>query len=239
MSMTNPILTVQNLGVTFNDETILHSITFSVNKGDIVVIVGPNGAGKTTLMRALLGLVPHSGSVEWHTKKASYLPPYELLQRKDIPPLTIEEFFLCKKKINPAEIPVLLEEVGLNPLIASKQFNELSTGQFQRMLIAWSLISNPQVILFDDPATAIDIKGQAKLYGLLKKLWQDKKLTMILVTHNLDIVWEHATHVLCLNKTIICQGKPETTLTPETLFQLYGWGVKKYEHHHDKPRNNQ
>jgi ABC-type Mn2+/Zn2+ transport system ATPase subunit len=228
------ILEVKNLGVTFNDEIILHDISFSVNERDIIVIVGPNGAGKTTLLRALLGFIPHTGTVTWYTKNLSYLPPHEMLHHKDIPPLTIQEFFLCKKSISKQKIPSMLQTVGLDPAIEMKQFTELSTGQFQRMLIAWALISNPSVILFDDPATAIDISGQAELYALLKKLWEKHHLTIILVTHNLNIVWEHATHVLCLNKTIICQGKPEVTLTPENLEKIYGWGVKLYEHRHDK-----
>jgi len=229
-----PILDVSNLGVTLNQETILHNITFSIKKGGIIVIVGPNGAGKTTLLRALLGLIPHTGTATWHTQEISYLPPLEMLHRKDIPPLTIDEFFLCKKCIHSAEIPTILKAVGLDPSIQKKQFIELSTGQFQRMLIAWALITNPSVILFDDPVTAIDISGQAELYQLLKKLWHERNMSMLLVTHNLNIVWEYATHVLCLNKTILCQGKPETTLTPENLSKIYGWGVKLYEHRHNQ-----
>jgi len=231
--MANEVVHVTNLGVKFNKEVILHDISFSVKEGDIIVIVGPNGAGKTTLMRAILNIIPHTGMVIWATERRAYLPPHEMLNQKDIPPLTIEEFFLCKKKIDKQEIPKLIEQVGLKKNILNKQFSELSTGQFQRMLIAWSLISDPAVLLYDDPATAIDIAGQKALYDLLQKLWKEKKLTMILVTHNLNVVWEYATHVICLNKTIICQGKPEATLTPENLSKVYGWGVKLYEHRHD------
>jgi len=232
--MANTILEVKNLSVQFDSERVLHDISFSVKQGEIIIIIGPNGAGKTTLLRSLLGLIPHKGIITWHTKNISYLPPYELLARSDIPPLTIKDFFLCKKCINKKDIPKALQDVGLEPEIQHKQFTELSTGQFQRMLIAWALINNPEIILFDDPATAIDIQGQTELYNLLKSLWKKRNLTMILITHNLNIVWEQATHVLCLNKTIVCQGKPEATLTPENLYKIYGWGVKPYEHHHDK-----
>lgn len=231
--MTNPLLEVNNLNVEFDGEKILKDITFSVKEGEIIIIVGPNGAGKTTLFRAILGLIPHKGTVQWHTKDISYLPPHENLQAKNIPPLTIKDFFACKKSINIHDLPEALKLVGLKPTMQQKQFSELSTGQFQRMLIAWALIGNPRAILFDDPATAIDIQGQAELYELLKSHWKKQKMTMILITHNINMVWEHATRVICLNKTILCQGKPKETLTHENLYNIYGWSVKPYEHNHD------
>ena len=229
--MTNIILNVKKLNVQFNHETILENINFSVHKGDIFVLVGPNGAGKSTLLRALLNLVEYSGVVKWSTQNVSYLPPHETLNQKEIPPLTVQDFFLCKKKANKKEIPSLLESVGLETNIQTKQFSELSTGQFQRMLIAWALANKPSVLLLDDPATAIDTKGQKIIYELLHKLWKEKKLTLIIVTHDLDVVWQYATQVLCMNKTIMCQGKPQATLTPENLKKLYGWGAM-YEHKH-------
>jgi len=232
--MADTLLEVNNLNVEFGNETILKDISFSVKRGEIIVIVGPNGAGKTTLFRALLGLISHTGKVKWSTQNIAYLPPHERVESKNIPPLTIKDFFLCKKSIDRKDIPKILKSVGLAPEFEKKQFTELSTGQFQRMLIAWSLINNPSVILFDDPINAIDIQGQIELYQLLKSNWEKRDMTIVMITHNLNLVWEHATHVMCLNKTIVCQGKPEATLTPENLYNLYGWGVKTYEHKHNQ-----
>ena len=232
-SMDNsPILQVQNLSVSYDDNQVLSDISFKVNKKDVLVILGPNGAGKTTLLRATLGLVKHTGSVKWDTKKISYLPPQEFLQRKNLPPLSIEEFFMFKTK-DKDKIRSMLVEVGIEPDLLSRQFGALSTGQFQRMLIAWALISDPDVLIFDEPTAGIDIGGEETIYTLLHKFWVQRNLSIILVTHDLNIVWEHANQVICLNKRKTCQGIPTEVLTPEKLKELYGTGVKYYEHHHN------
>ena len=100
------------------------------------------------------------------------------------------------------------------------------------MIIAWALVSEPSVLLFDEPTAGIDIGGQETIYSLLHKFWREGNLTMLLVTHNLDIVWEHANNVLCLNKKMLCYGKPREVLTPESLEELYGMEIKFYEHTH-------
>jgi len=228
-----PVLKVQNLSVSFEENNIISNLSFSVKKKDVLVVLGPNGAGKTTLLRAILGLLKHSGTVEWSTKNISYLPPQEFLQRKNLPPLSVEDFFKFKTK-NREEIHKIFYEVGLSPDLLSRQFGVLSTGQFQRMSIAWSLINNPEVLIFDEPTSGIDIGGEETIYTLLHKFWEQRNLTIILVTHDLNIVWEHANQVLCLNKQKMCLGEPNMVLTPEKLKQLYGTGLKYYEHHHGK-----
>ncbi len=231
--MGQPILEIKNLSVKINNETILYDITFSIQPNDVIVIIGPNGAGKTTLLRSILNLIPHEGIVKWNAKKIGYLPPHESINRPEIPPQTIRDFFMCKKHMNSQDITDSLKNVGLNPHIQHKQITALSTGQFQRMLVAWVLVSSPSILLLDDPVTAIDIEGQAEIYKLLESIRKKNNMTIILITHNLKLVWDHATKVICLDKKVICQGKPERILTPENLYKVYGWGVKPYEHHHD------
>jgi len=232
------ILTVDNLSVSYGDTEIISNLSFQVEKHDVLVVLGPNGAGKTTLLRAMLGLIKHQGKVQWNTKKISYLPPQEFLQRKNLPPLSIEEFFGFKIKdksgLNPPvdRMHQAFYEVGLDSTLLSHNFDALSTGQFQRMLIAWALIDDPDILLFDEPTSGIDIGGEETIYTLLHKFWEKKNLTIILVTHDLNIVWEHASNVLCLNKKQACIGKPNEVLTPEQLKKLYGTGIKYYEHQH-------
>ncbi len=225
------VLEVKNLNVQFNGEKILQNLTFEVKKGETLVILGPNGAGKTTLLRTLLKLVPYKGSIKWTTKNISYLPPQELFSKKKLPPLNIKDFFEFKK-ISHQKIIDSLQSVGLDKNIMKKQFGTLSTGEFQRMMIAWSLVNNPDVLLFDEPTTGIDIGGEETIYSLLHKFWQERKLTILLVTHDLNIVWEHSDKVLCLNKKILCTGKPKHILTIKNLQELYGTGIKFYKHKH-------
>ncbi|MFA5074706.1 MAG: metal ABC transporter ATP-binding protein [Candidatus Babeliales bacterium] len=230
--MNKIILEVQNLSVSFDQEKILSDLSFDVTKGEVLVILGPNGAGKTTLLKALLGLVPYTGKVEWKNKKISYLPPQELFVRKDLPPLSIQDFFEFKN-VSKSKIIEFLNLVGLDPSILTKQFNTLSTGQFQRMVIAWALIDEPSILLFDEPTSGIDLGGEETIYSLLHKFWKEKKLTILLVTHDLNIVWDHASNVLCLNKKKLCMGKPDKILSPEKLKELYHSDVKFYSHEHN------
>lgn len=231
MQNVNEVLSVKNLHIAYGSQTIIDNLSFNVAEREILIILGPNGAGKTTLLRALQNLLPYRGTVTWRAGKISYLPPQEFLQRQNLPPLNIAEFFSFKTDDNDT-IKSMIAEVGLDDSLLARQFDELSTGQFQRMLIGWALLDNPDVLIFDEPTSGIDIGGEETIYSLLHKFWQNKNLTILLVTHDLNIVWEYATKVICLNKQQVCMGKPEEVLTPEQLKNLYGTGIKFYKHQH-------
>lgn len=227
----NTVLTVSNLQIAYEEDSVIKDLTFTVEKNDILIILGPNGAGKTTLLRALQNLLPYQGTVSWNARKISYLPPQEFLQRQNLPPLNIKEFYAFKTT-DQNTIKSMIIDVGLDESLLTHQFNELSTGQFQRMLIGWALLDNPDVLILDEPTSGIDIGGEETIYSLLHKFWQNQNLTILLVTHDLNIVWEYATQVLCLNQQQMCMGKPDDVLTPEQLRSLYGTGIKFYKHQH-------
>ena len=229
--MSKPILSVSNVSVIFDHQQALRDISFDVNEHDTLVIVGPNGAGKSTLLKTLLGLIAHSGTITWHTKKIGYLPPQEAILKKDIPPLTVKDFFSLQSAASSQYEP-MLKEVGLPQSILTQSFNTLSTGQFQRMMLAWILIDNPDVILLDEPTAGIDIGGKETIYTLLHTIWEKRKLTIIMVTHDISFIWKHATNVLCINQSLECYGPPEETITPEILKKMYGTEVSIYEHRH-------
>ena len=229
--MAEPILKVKNLNVNFGKEDIIKDLSFEVKRGEVLVILGPNGAGKTTLLRALLGLIPYEGEIVWESKNISYLPPQELIQRKYLPPMTVEEFFRFKD-VGKEDILKIFEEVGLDASLLKRPFNALSTGQFQRMTIAWALVDNPDILLFDEATYGIDAGGEETIYSLLHKFWEKRNITILLVTHDLDIVYEHANSVLCLNKEKMCYGEPTKILTPQNLEKIYGTGIKFYKHAH-------
>ncbi|WP_031435331.1 metal ABC transporter ATP-binding protein [Methylomarinum vadi] len=231
MNEKNTLLTVRDLRINYGAEPIISGLSFTVSQGDILIFLGPNGAGKTTLLRGLLDLLPYQGDVEWNARKISYLPPQEFLQRQNLPPLTIEEFFAIKTTDRQAVLSIF-QEVGLDESLLAHQFGQLSTGQFQRMLIGWSLVDNPDVLILDEPTSGIDVGGEETIYSLLYRFWHKQNLTIMLVTHDLNVVWEYATQVICLNKQQTCMGKPDEVLTPEQLKQLYGTGIKFYKHQH-------
>ncbi len=225
----NLALKVKNLTVELGGQRIIENLSFELKKGETLVVLGPNGAGKTTLLRALLGIIPYTGEVIWSVKNTSYLPPNELLQRKEIIPLTVEDFYSLKEVQKERAIDSL-KSVGLSGDIFNKRIAHLSTGQFQRLSIAWSLVDKPDTLLFDEPTSGIDIEGTETIYSLLHGFWKKQHLTIILVTHDLSVVWEHADNVLCLNKRGLCYGAPSHVLTTESLKQLYGVGIKYYKH---------
>ena len=230
MSGKEIILEVKDLRVELEGEKILENLSFKVRKGEVLTILGPNGAGKTVLLKTLLGLFPFKGKVKWKKKVKIGYVPQRLPFIKDIP-LSVEEFFKLKK-VSEERIKDVLFSVGIKNLgILKKKVGELSAGQFQRILIAFALIDEPDVLLFDEPMAGIDIGAEETIYSFLEKLRKKKNLTILLVTHDLSIVYKFASHCLCLNKKLLCWGRPQR-ITPEVLSELYGGKIKIYKHKH-------
>lgn len=224
------ILEVKNVSVSFDREEVLKNLSFSVSKGEALAIIGPNGAGKTVLFRALLGLIPYKGSVLWRDKVLiGYVPQKMDFDRKI--PLTVEEFFLLKSKnffIRKVKFLGHLDHelsvVGLGKEILKKPLGELSGGQLQRVLISWAMLDHPDVLLFDEPTAGIDIGSEETIYNVMHRLQDERGTTIILISHDLNIVYHYASEVLCINKSMICKGKPSDVLNPRELANLYGGG---------------
>jgi zinc transport system ATP-binding protein len=229
--MSKELLEVKKLNVQLGDDLVLRDLDFKVGKGEFLAILGPNDTGKSTLLKSLLGLLPYKGEIIWHGRpNINYLPERLSPSKFQEYPLSVQEFFKFKK-VPDKKIKTALRSVGLkSPGILRKNPGELSAGQFQRMLIAWSLIDDPEVLLLDEPTVGIDIGGEETIYSLLHSFWRKNKLTILLVTHELDIVYAYSTNVLCLRKEKICYGPPKRALTPEALHNLYSMEVKFHQH---------
>ena len=244
------ILQVRDLNVKFVNLPILQNLSFDVDKGDILAVIGPNGAGKTVLFRALLELVPYQGKIKWQENiKVGYVPQ-KISVDKDLPLNTFE--FLKFKKVPLEEIMEALDAVGLiNPSahnnehspnkqnyhphhhLLNTKLGELSGGELQRVLIAYAIIDRPDILLFDEPTAGIDIGGEETIYSLLKKLRQKENLTIILISHDLNIIYQYADNILCINKEKLCYGPTHKTLTEAAIKKLYGPQVGFYKHGHN------
>ena len=224
----NYILEVQDLSVSFDNLEVLKDISFSVSDGDFLAIIGPNGAGKTVLFRALMGIVPYDGEVKWRANVKIGYVPQKLIEKAELP-LTVREFFMLKSKnlffkdkqvLN--SIVHELKSVSIGADILDQQLINLSRGQLQRVLISWAILGHPQVLLFDEPTAGIDIAGEESVYNMLHKLQDERGMTVIIISHDLNIVYRYANNVLCLNKKRLCYGEPERALTSEQIKRLYG-----------------
>ena len=191
------ILEVENLSVSFDGQTVLENINFILNKGEVLAVIGPNGAGKSVLFRALLGLIPYSGKIIWRTGLKIGYAPQKLTIDRGLP-LTVKEF-LGLKSSSKSNILKALSSVGIDTgpehehhpehHILNRQLGFLSGGEFQRVLISWSLVDDPDVLLFDEPTTGIDIGGEETIYNLLHELQDKRNLTIVLISHDLNVVY--------------------------------------------------
>jgi zinc transport system ATP-binding protein len=229
------VLEVSDCAVVLDGQTLLSKISFTVRKGEALAVIGPNGAGKTLLFKALLGLVPFSGRIVWQAGLRIGYVPQKFPVDKTVP-LTVREFFLLKAKRfwfpNETFLKHLSHElslVGLSQEVLARPVGELSGGQLQRLLIAWAMLDHPEVMLFDEPTAGIDIGFEETVYHLLQRLQKERGTTILLISHELNIVYRYADQVLCLNRVMLCHGKPHEVLHPRDLTRLFGEGAF-YEH---------
>lgn len=222
------ILEVRDLSVNFGRDDILKDITFSVDEGDFLAVIGPNGAGKTVLFRALMNLIPYDGEINWREGiKIGYVPQ-RLMEKSELP-LTVKEFFILKsnnlffkdKKLIDS-ITHELKSADLDAGILNQQLINLSRGQMQRVLISWAILGHPEVLLFDEPTAGVDIVGEESVYNMLHKLQDERGITIVMISHDLNVVFRYANNVLCLNKEQLCYGEPKQSLTSEQIKKLYG-----------------
>lgn len=230
------VLEIKNLSFEYvKGVSVIDNVSFSIRENATTIVIGPNGSGKTTLLKIMIGLLdPTSGSVRIHGKKPKdirksigYVP--QKLYFDTTFPITVMEFLGLSGHSSKEDMIDILENVGARYLISSR-LGELSGGQLQRVLIARSLLGNPKILFLDEPMSGIDMGGEKNFYQLINSVQEKYNITVIMVSHEVNVVSEIASQVICINKEMLCSGSPDATLLPELIEDLYGSGVSLYKH---------
>ncbi len=243
--MGQSLIEFRGVSLGYGATPILHNLSFTIEEGDFFAAVGPNGAGKTTILRAILRiLVPQAGEIRLANRAASPLAFGYVPQERELDPifpLTAQEIVLMgrTKRLGPwrrwgnedRRIALRsLEEAGIAHL-AKIPFQELSGGQKQRTLIARALAAEPDVLVFDEPTAGMDLPSERSIMELVRRLHQETHLTIVMVTHNLNVVANYARRLAIVDRErgTFSVGAKEEILTDEQLSRLYGTGVRVYE----------
>ena len=235
------VIEAKNLSFIYEKEPILKDISFEITKGNIVAIVGPNGSGKTTLLKALLGfLAPQRGSITVFGKppsqireKVGYVPQHFEFDRSF--PITVLEFLKVScSGCSEEKIREYLSHLGVEG-IPQERLGSLSGGQLQRVLVVRAMLHDPEILYLDEPASGIDVGGERDFYQLISHIHQDHGTTIIMVSHEIDVVYAFADQVICVNRKLVCSGVPTQVLTPEVLHELYGKDTTLYHHKEKHP----
>ncbi len=231
------LVSARGLGLRRAGRDLIADVDLDVRPGEIVTIIGPNGAGKTTLVKLMLGLEkPDKGQISRAPGvRVGYVP-----QRFDVDvtiPMTVAKFLsLGLPAATASRVRAALEEVGA-ARIADQQLSRVSGGETQRVLIARALLRDPNLLVLDEPASGIDLTGEADLYDLIGRLRDSRKLGVLLVSHDLHVVMAKSDRVVCLNGHVCCSGQPETVAQHPEYGRLFGRQAAQslgiYRHHHD------
>lgn len=235
----------------YDGESVLEDITMAMKRGEFVGVIGPNGSGKTTLLKILLGLLqPSSGSVFLFGEKISQFKDWQKIgyvpQRPGASvtsfPITVEEvvglgrvntkhLFDIPSSKDREEVTHALDAVGMEHY-RRRLIHELSGGQQQKVFIAKALVTHPELLILDEPTVGVDVDAQAKFYELLRDLKKKFQLTLVLVSHDVDVVAHEVDIVACLNKRLICHGPPNDIMKGDFIGKLYNKDLRFVVHGH-------
>ena len=241
MSIENNILVKLNeVGIKQNDKWLVRGVSLEVKNNDFITIVGPNGAGKSVLLECLMGtFIPNSGSIK-RKKNISmgYIPQNFNLEKSM--PISVKRFLNLNKKFLQVNLDRAIEETGILSILNSN-LATLSGGELQKVLLARSLLSNPELLILDEPAQNLDIKSQLNFYNLLNEIFENRNLSILMVSHDLHMVMASTRKVICLFNHICCSGEPQKVAKDPEFINLFGNDMAKmmsvYQHTHDHTHN--
>lgn len=233
---------VNNLSYAYSSQQVLQSMSFSIAQGEIFIIIGPNGAGKTTLIKLMAGIIKRqSGQIDvlqepigsYSQKKLAQVLAYV---PQGLPvgfPFTVEETVLLgraphQKVLGLAsedDLKIVQQTMTFTEVdhLARRKLDQLSGGEQQRVLIARALCQQPQVVLLDEPTASLDLSHQIRIMDLMERLKTEKGVTVVMVSHDVNLAAMYADQLLLLKAgQIVCMGSPDEVLNFEILEETYG-----------------
>ena len=221
MKTSNALISATNVSVLKNQKSILKNIDVKINKNDFITIIGPNGAGKTMLLKCLMGFYkPNFGEIQKKDKlKIGYMP--QSINIINTMPIMVKNFITVRKKYDDISFKQVISEVDISQLV-NKQLSVLSGGEMQRVLLARSLLNNPDLLVLDEPAQNLDISGQLSFYKLIQEIYSKRSISILMVSHDLHLVMVSTKKVLCLSNHICCSGKPQQVAKDPEFISMFG-----------------
>ncbi|MBQ9494988.1 MAG: metal ABC transporter ATP-binding protein [Treponema sp.] len=228
---------ISNLTVQSGKAVILDNISLHMHCGELTAIVGRNGAGKTTFLKALLGAVPHTGTITFESENKApttkprfgYVPQQLSLDAGS--PVSVEDLVLASVSRYPVWLPRrkkdktlvqhVLSRVSAESL-AEKKAGELSGGEMQRVMLALAIHPVPDILLLDEPVSAVDKTGIKLFYDVVSSLRYNYDITILLISHDLDIIARHADRVVLIDREITAQGTVEEVYNSTPFIETFG-----------------
>jgi len=237
MNQNTSQIQVKQLSLKLNGNTILDNVSFDIKQGEYVGLIGPNGGGKTTLIKIILGLLnPTSGKVEiaFPRNKIGYVPQRASQSLHNFPATVLEivNSGLIKKNKNSLDLVEKAIQIADIDHLKNKMISQLSGGEFQKVLIARALVSEPKILVLDEPIVGVDSPSQQKFYKFLADLNKTQKITILFISHDLEVITSQASKVLCLNKQLICRHAHSDLLKDEHIEKIFGKDMHLLHHHH-------
>lgn len=226
-----------NIGVTIGKEEILKNVNLHIHCKELTVLIGRNGAGKSTLLKAILGEMKHTGDITFMDTKENrakrlrigYVP--QSINVEKHMPTTVYDLFaslisnkpvwLKKDKKVEQKIKESLKNFEAKHLI-DKSIGDLSGGELQRVLLAIATYNEPNLLILDEPVSGIDKNGIKMFFELINQLKKEHDMSIILVSHDLNLVKKYADRVILLDKTILKEGTPEEVFNSASFQKAFG-----------------
>ena len=230
------LIQASNINVSRQGNKILDNVSVVVGDHDFLTVIGPNGAGKSMLLKCLMDFyAPDIGEIrKMNGLRVGYVP--QNFAPEHTMPISVRRFLTLRKKIEKAAIEEIAQETGILKILDQALF-ELSGGERQRVLLARSLLDNPHLLVLDEPAQNLDISGQLGFYRLVEKIYKERKVSVLMVSHDLHLVMASTKEVICLFHHVCCSGEPQIVAKDPEFVSLFGNDMATmmaaYQHSHD------